>query len=115
MWGDGSTGYSIAEMDTFTKHGCPVIALIGNDACWTQIEREQVPMFQSDAACPLKYLNYDVVAQGYGADGVTVDDPRGDFKAVLAQVRDRYASNGTSMVVNCLIGRTNFREGSLSV
>lgn len=31
----------------------PVVALVGNDACWTQIAREQVPMFQSDAACNL--------------------------------------------------------------
>ena len=45
IWGDGSCGYSIAEFDTFARHGIPVIALVGNDACWTQIEREQTPMF----------------------------------------------------------------------
>ena len=43
LWGDGSAGYSLAEFDTFTRHNVPVIALIGNDAGWTQIEREQVP------------------------------------------------------------------------
>ncbi len=31
----------------------PVIALVGNDACWTQISREQVPMFGSNVACGL--------------------------------------------------------------
>lgn len=44
VWGDGSAGYSIAEFDTFKRHKVPVIALIGNDACWTQIAREQLPM-----------------------------------------------------------------------
>ena len=44
LWGDGSAGYSLAEFDTFTRHNVPVIALIGNDAGWTQIEREQVPI-----------------------------------------------------------------------
>ena len=31
----------------------PVIALVGNDAGWTQISREQVPMFGSNVACQL--------------------------------------------------------------
>jgi len=114
IWGDGSSGYSIAEMDTFTKHHCPIISVIGNDAAWTQIEREQVPMFKSDAACSLKYLDYDVVARGYGADGVTVKDPNANLKEVIAEVRAKHAQ-GVPMVINALIGKTNFREGSISV
>jgi len=47
VWGDGSAGYSIAEFDTFARHKVPVIALIGNDACWTQIAREQTLMLGS--------------------------------------------------------------------
>lgn len=34
----------------------PVIALVGNDACWSQIAREQVPMLGSNVACGLAYL-----------------------------------------------------------
>lgn len=33
----------------------PVIALIGNDAGWTQISREQVPRLGSNVACGLAY------------------------------------------------------------
>ena len=32
----------------------PVIAVVGNDAGWTQISREQVPMFGSNVACALE-------------------------------------------------------------
>ena len=32
----------------------PVIALVGNDACWSQIAREQVPMFGSSVGCDLE-------------------------------------------------------------
>jgi hypothetical protein len=32
-----------------------VIALVGNDAGWTQISREQVPRLGSDVACSLAY------------------------------------------------------------
>ena len=72
IWGDGSAGYSIAEFDTFNRHGVGVIGLIGNDACWTQIEREQTPMFNDDVACPLEYTAYDKVAEGYGAQGLEI-------------------------------------------
>ena len=31
----------------------PVLALVGNDACWSQIAREQIPMLGRDTACNL--------------------------------------------------------------
>ena len=53
MYGDGSLGYSLIEFDTYHRHKTPVIAVIGNDACWTQICREQVPILGSRVACDL--------------------------------------------------------------
>lgn len=67
IWGDGSCGYSVAEYDTYMRHNVPIISLVGNDSAWTQIEREQVPMFNDDVACPLSYCAYDQVAKGYGS------------------------------------------------
>ena len=40
----------------------PVTAVIGNDACWTQIAREQIPMFKSRVAVDLSV--------GYGSGGI---------------------------------------------
>lgn len=113
IWGDGSAGYSIAEFDTFARHGIPVIGLIGNDACWTQIEREQIPMFKDDVACPLEYCAYGEVSRGYGGQGLDITSPD-EVEAGLraAQVT---ASSGKGVVVNVHIGKTDFREGSLSV
>ena len=53
MWGDGSCGYSVAEFDTFTRFKLPVMALVGNDAGWTQILREQVTILGTEVACKL--------------------------------------------------------------
>src|SRR5699024_656515 len=39
VFGDGSLGYSLAEFDTMVRHKLPVMAVVGNDACWTQIAR----------------------------------------------------------------------------
>ena len=35
-----------------------MLAVVGNDAGWTQIAREQVPMFGSSVACDLAYCDY---------------------------------------------------------
>jgi acetolactate synthase-like protein len=115
LWGDGSSGYSLAEFDTMARFGIPIIAVIGNDAAWNQIEREQVPMFQRDSACALAYCKYEDVARGYGGDGISIRDPKLDLKKVLNEVREKVKNSGVPMVVNAHIGRTNFREGSLSV
>ena len=34
----------------------PIIALVGNDACWSQIAREQVAMLGSNVACGLEFV-----------------------------------------------------------
>ena len=112
--GDGSAGYSIAEYDTFARHGAPVIGLVGNDACWTQIEREQVPMFDADTACPLDYSAYEHVVSAFGGDGHVIRSAQDDIQGILRQAQEK-SRNGTPVLVNALIGTTNFREGSLSV
>lgn len=116
LWGDGSVGYSVAEYDTFKRHGVAICSLIGNDACWTQIEREQIPMFGDDVACPLEYTAYHQVARFYGGDGVEISSPTENVQRVLRQAQEA-ARNGTPMCVNALIGAPAeaFRKGSISV
>ena len=116
FYGDGSLGYSIMEFDTFKRHKLPVIALVGNDACWTQIAREQVPMFKSSVACNLDYTDYEQVAIGLGCSGLKVDRNSSDdsIDKVMEEAKD-LSRGGSAVLINCLIGKTNFREGSISV
>ncbi|WAR03313.1 HACL2-like protein [Mya arenaria] len=115
IYGDGSLGYSVAEFDTFTRHKTPVIALVGNDAGWTQISREQVPMFGSNVACQLAFSDYETVAVGYGGKGLKLDrNNEGEMEKVLREAME-LSRQGHSVLVNALIGKTNFREGSISV
>mmetsp|Transcript_683 Transcript_683/g.1504 ORF Transcript_683/g.1504 Transcript_683/m.1504 type:complete len:697 (+) Transcript_683:22-2112(+) len=118
LWGDGSCGYSVAEFDSFTRHNAPVIAVVGNDACWSQIERDQVPMFGSSVACPLAYTSYDKVAEGFGGKGFCVGaDGQYDAHQVEEVLRQAQscAKQGAAVLVNVHIGKTDFREGSISV
>lgn len=111
--GDGACGYGLAEFDTFVRHGIPVIALVGNDAGWTQIAREQVKMLGDDVGTVLAHTAYHEVARGFGAQGILVQH-WDQVPGALAEAR-RLALAGTPVLVNVWLDKTAFREGSISM
>ena len=113
IFGDGACGYGLVEFDTFVRHGIPVIALVGNDAGWTQIAREQVKMLHDDVATVLARTNYHEVAAGFGAEGIMVRT-MDEVPAALARAR-ALAHSGKPVLVNVWLDKTEFREGSLSM
>jgi acetolactate synthase-1/2/3 large subunit len=113
VWGDGASGYGLAEFDTFVRHGIPVIAVVGNDACWTQIAREQVKMLGDDVGTVLARTAYHEVAKGFGAEGIEIRTDA-EVKAGLDLAR-RLAASGRPVLVNVWLDKTEFREGSLSM
>jgi acetolactate synthase-1/2/3 large subunit len=113
LWGDGASGYGLAEFDTFVRHGIPVIAVVGNDAGWTQIAREQVKMLKDDVGTVLARTAYHDVARGFGAEGIEVR--RADqVEEALARAR-ALAASGRPALMNVWLDRTDFREGSISM
>lgn len=113
VFGDGACGFGLAEFDTFVRHGIPVIAVVGNDAGWTQIAREQVKMLQDDVATVLARTAYHDVARGFGAEGLLVTRME-EVDGALRQAREM-SRQGKSVLVNIWLDRTDFREGSLSM
>ena len=113
IYGDGACGYSLIEFDTFVRHGIPVIAVVGNDAGWTQIAREQVKMLHDDVGTVLARTAYHEVAAGFGAEGILVKSAA-DVSAALARARAA-ARAGKPVLVNVWLDKTDFREGSISM
>jgi len=113
LFGDGSVGYSLAEFDTFARHQAPVIALVGNDASWAQIAREQVKMLGDDVGTVLARSNYHEVAAALGGEGILLDSA-GRTAAALAKARSA-ARERRPVLINAWLDRTDFREGSLSM
>ena len=64
LYGDGSSAYSLAELDTFVRHHLAVIAVVGNDASWAQIARDQVELLGDDVGTVLRRTDYHRVAEG---------------------------------------------------
>ncbi len=112
LYGDGAAGFSLMEFDTLVRHGVAVLAVVGNDGGWTQIAREQVEMLHSDVATVLAQTDYHRVVEGLGAAGFKLDDPE---LAAETLAQARAAAVGRPVLVNAILGKTDFRKGSISM
>ena len=113
IYGDGSAGYSLMEYDTFVRHKLPVISIIGNDACWSQIARDQVVLLKADTAMNLAYSDYQDIGKAFGAEGIKVDNLEAFNNAV--DEAKKASRSGKPYIINAIIGKTEFRKGSISV
>jgi acetolactate synthase-like protein len=113
LYGDGSSAYSLSEFDTCVRHGLAPIAVIGNDASWAQIARDQVEILGSPLGTELRRTDYHRVAEGYGAAGLVLSDPN-RVDAVIAEAQ-QIARTGRPVCINVHIRATDFRKGSISI
>ena len=113
LYGDGAAGFSLMEFDTFVRHNVPVIAVVGNDAGWTQIAREQIEYLHDDVATVLNYTAYERAVEGLGAKGFRTDDP--ELISETLDAARRAAAEGSPVLVNAILGKTDFRKGSISM
>jgi acetolactate synthase-1/2/3 large subunit len=113
LYGDGAAAFSLAEFDTFSRHGLAVIAVVGTDAAWMQIAREQVEIFGDDAATRLARTAYHEVARGYGGEGLLVRSPE-EVAPALERAKE-LARSGRPVLVNVHLGQSAFRKGSVAL
>ncbi len=113
IYGDGAAGFSLQEFDTFVRHRIPIIALVGNDAGWTQIARDQAAILGDDVATGLRHTAYHRVAAGFGGKGFVLEKEK-DIEPVFIAAR-KAAAAGHPVLINALIGKTDFRKGSVSM
>jgi acetolactate synthase-1/2/3 large subunit len=113
VYGDGSAGYSLSEFDTFVRHQVPVIALVGNDASWAQIARDQVTMLGDDVGVVLRHSDYHRVAEGFGGTGEKLDDP--ELIVDVLERAQQTAAGGSPTLINVILGKSDFRKGSISL
>ncbi len=113
IYGDGASGYGLVEFDSFVRHQIPVIALVGNDAGWTQIAREQIKMLHDDVGTVLARTDYQAVAAGFGAEGILVRT-MAEVRPALVKAR-ALARSGRPVLINVWLDKTEFRDGSLSM
>jgi acetolactate synthase-1/2/3 large subunit len=113
IYGDGSVGFTLSEFDTFVRHGLPVIAVVGNDAGWTQIARDQVVLLEDDVGTVLARTDYHRAVEGLGAVGILVQKPS-ELPQALREAKAA-ARAGRPVLINLHLGKSAFRQGSISM
>ncbi|QDG53557.1 thiamine pyrophosphate-binding protein [Persicimonas caeni] len=113
IWGDGSSAYSLAEFDTYIRHGLAPIAVVGTDASWAQIARDQTVILEDDVGTCLRHTEYHKVAEGYGGKGILVTDEAEVDDAI--KEAQKLASEGVPVLINLHLAPSDFRKGSISV
>ncbi len=113
IWGDGSSAYSLAEFDTYIRHGLAPIAVVGTDASWAQIARDQVEILGTPLGTELRRTDYHDVAKGYGGEGILVT-AQDEIPDALAQAKE-LSADGVPVHINIHLAHSDFRKGSLSM
>jgi acetolactate synthase-1/2/3 large subunit len=112
VYGDGSFGLHAMEFEAMARQGIPVIALIGNDAGWTQIRRGQVELYGEEraVATALEYTRYEKVVEACGGFGAWVETIE-----QLGPALDAAFACKKPACVNVKIAKSDFRKGAISV
>lgn len=77
LLGDGTFGLNGMEFESLARQQIKIVAVVGNDACWTQIYRGQTMLYGLDRAVATKldYTRYDRVVEALGGHGEYVEHP----------------------------------------
>jgi acetolactate synthase-1/2/3 large subunit len=112
VYGDGSFGFHALEFEAMVRQQIPVVAVIGNDAAWSQIRRGQVDLYGAEraVATSLEYTRYEKVVEALGGFGAYVETV-----AELGPALDAAFASGKPACVNVKIARSDFRKGAISV
>jgi acetolactate synthase-1/2/3 large subunit len=112
VYGDGSFGLHGLEFEAMVRQNIPVVAVIGNDAGWTQIRRGQVELYGEARAVAtgLDYTRYDKVVEAVGGFGAWVEKVED-----LGPALDAAFASRKPACVNVKIAKSDFRKGAISV
>ena len=112
VYGDGSFGLHGIEFEAMARQGIPVIALIGNDAGWTQIRRGQVDLYGTEraVATALDYTRYEKIVEACGGLGFWVETIE-----QLGPALDAAFAAKKPACINVKIAKSDFRKGAISV
>jgi len=115
MFGDGSFGLHAMEFEAMARQGLPILAIIGNDAGWTQILRGQREVYGQNrlVATKLDYTRYEKVVEACGGHGEWVETTA-DLAPALARAIAALDA-GKPACINVKLSPSPFRNSAISV
>ncbi|HEV2728254.1 MAG TPA: acetolactate synthase [Solirubrobacterales bacterium] len=98
LLGDGAFGFAGMEFDTMSRHGLPVVGVMGNNGIWALEHHPMKFLYGYSVAAELQpETRYDQLVESLGCDGILVREP-GELKPAL----ERAFASGRPTLVNVL-------------
>jgi acetolactate synthase-1/2/3 large subunit len=98
--GDGGFNMVIGELETATRLNTPFTLLIVNNAASGYVKAlQQALMGGQFQSCDLNELNYASLAQGFGCEGIRVEDPNDLADAIQTGIGNRSQPTVVDVVV----------------
>ena len=98
--GDGSFGFYIAELESFSSAGLAAVVVVGNDRAWGTERHGQLKAIQRSVNTDLGEQRFELVAEGFGCRGERVEDLAGFQQRFKAALQD-----GGTTVFNVVLDR----------
>lgn len=100
VMGDGTVGFHLAEFETASREGLPVLVVVGNDGRWNAEYQIQLRAYgeQRLIGCELEPARYDQAAAALGGHGERIERPS-DWPAALERAR----ASGRAALLNVII------------
>ena len=96
--GDGSLGFHVPEIDTSVRHDLPVTVIVGNNSLWGIDYWIQKGLYSRDVWTELDQTNYELVAKGFGAEGLLIDNPE-----ILKKEIEKSLNSNKMTILNTIV------------
>ncbi len=103
--GDGGLMMCTGELGTAVQHGCKLVVVVFNDSSLTLISTRQRRRKLAPAGVDFSPVNFAVVANGFGALGLRVEQPQD-----LAPAFQRAFAHAGVSVVDVVVNPDAYRE-----
>ena len=114
LYGDGSFGMTVFDMETANRFGAPYIAIVGNNSHMNQIRYGQITKYgeeRGNIGNKLGDVQFSVFAEMLGGYGAEIHQPQ-EIQPALQKARESVKSTGRSAVINVWVNPDEYAPGT---
>ena len=114
LYGDGSFGMTVFDMETANRFGAPYIAIVGNNSHMNQIRYGQITKYgeeRGNIGNKLGDVEFSVFAEMLGGYGAEIHQPQ-EIQPALQKARESVKSTGKSAVINVWVNPDEYAPGT---
>ena len=114
LYGDGSFGMTVFDMETANRFGAPYIAIVGNNSHMNQIRYGQITKYgeeRGNIGNKLGDVQFSVFAEMLGGYGAEIHQPQ-EIQPALQKARESVKSTGKSAVINVWVNPDEYAPGT---